>query len=622
MHLFWQKNVHDWWRVTTDRGDLFGEPEFDTATVSFEENGCRLCSMVTKDESGVTSRVDTLTNTAQMPLHIHRMTARFVLDGGEYDIYTQYNAWQNESVGAWHPLVTEIAASSESFRTGFGAAPFLVAWNRQTNRGVVFHLLPNGAWRMSARRAPLDGDGENSQIVIELGIDSCGLDVQLEAGESVQFPEVLYYETADRVGMDCFKLHRYCNKRFPERRLPVIYNTWMCCFDKVDYDIVAMQVPLAADVGAEYFVVDAGWFGNGTGWSSSTGDWQENTQTKFAGRLIDVAELVRSHGMQFGLWFEPERAGKDSQSLREHPSYYLKGNNGFYFLDFANPEARQYIYEQIAAQIEKYHVAFVKFDFNADLLFDDRRTSFMDYFKGYNRFLENLKTRFPQLYIENCASGGERLNLANLNLFESFWYSDCQSPYQGMRMIKDGLRRMPPQSFERWFVAQSANIAGAGKVQDKLLVCEDATWDHVAGAQFSFMEAFLSCGPLGISCDLSGLSEQAYEWLKAHIAHFKAERDFWRNAECRILTDTDSMLVLQYNDPDSYTIRLQAITSRVAQTRVRMYPQVPVGTTYRLQDGTQMSAEQLREVGVTLLQSLNYRADNRRMQEIVLTKEK
>ena len=187
-------------------------------------------------------------------------------------------------------------------------------------------------------------------------------------------------------------------------------------------------------------------------------------------------------------------------------------------------------------------------------------------------------------------------------------------------MIKDGMRRMPPQMFERWFVAQSAQFFGAGQVQNKLLVCEDGTWDHVAAAQPSYMEAFMSGGPIGLSCDLTGLSKEDYAWLKSHIAKFKAEREFWRTAECRILTDTGSVLVLQYNDSDFKTIRLQAITSKIAQTRLRMYPQVPAEYTYRTKDGTAISGSQLAAEGLTVMQSWGYRQDNRRMQEIVLEK--
>ena len=620
MSIFWQTTTHDWWRVITNHGDAFGETNFTENGASYVSDYCELSTVIEHDDTGVNNRVDTIKNTSNEPLHLNCLNVRFVLDGGEYEVYTQYNAWQSENLGAWQPLVTEIGASCDSFRTCLSSAPFMVVWNKQTNRGMVFHYLPDCAWKMSVLRTPLDGGGENSQIVVEMGPSCCGLDICLAPGESFKLPEVWYYETTNKLDMDAWRLHRYCHKRYPRRELPIIYNTWMCRFDNIDYDTVATQVALAAELGVEYFVIDAGWFGHGDGWSTSVGDWTENTTAKFAGRMAELAEYVRNKGMKFGLWFEPERVAKDSDTMREHPSYYLIGNVGFNFTDFANPEAREHTLNNVAATIEKYGVEFVKFDFNADLLFDKRRSSFFEYFKGYHAFLNALKQRFPTLYIENCASGGERLNLANIQEFDSFWYSDCQSAYIGMQMIKDGMKRMPPQLFDRWFVAQSAAVAGAGKVQDKLLACEDATWDHVASVQQSFMQAFMSAGAIGFSCDLSGLSEETFAWVKEYIANYKQERDYWKTVECRTLTDTGSMLVLQYNDADFNTVRVQAISSKTAQSRIRMYPQVPQDAMYQLKDGTTVSGKKLAEEGLTLIQSLDYRADNRRMQEIILTR--
>ncbi len=454
--LFSKAKVCDQWRVITNHGDLSGALSCEGEGCSFSNEWCALNSTVDTDENGVSLRRDALVNRGSASLRVACMTERFVLDGGEYEVYTQYNAWQNESIGRWQPLVTEVEARTESFRTSWAAAPFLALWNKQTNRGVAFHLIPNCSWRMSARRVPLEG--ENHQIVVEVGPDYCGLDLNVDVGAVVEFPEVVYYEFRDRTDMDCWKLHRYCHKRWPRQSMPVIYNSWMYRFDQVNYDVIQPQIAKAAEIGAEYFVIDAGWFGHDTNWSAAVGDWAENPKAAFCGRLIDVAEEVRRHGMKFGLWFEPERAAKDADAPREHPSYYLYSDNGYYFLDFANADAREYMLETIAKQIETYGVEFVKFDFNADMVFDARRTAFMEYFKGYHEFLRCLKERFPRLYLENCASGGERTNLSSLGDFGSFWPSDCQSPYVGLRIIKDSLKRMPPQAFERWAKSDRSHV--------------------------------------------------------------------------------------------------------------------------------------------------------------------
>ncbi len=619
MDLFEKNTSYDWWRVITDNGDLRGNADFNGDTASFSDGRCTLSSVVTSDESGVYSRCDTIKNVSGDTAYISCANMRFVLDGGEYDVYTQYNAWQNESCGMWQPLNTEVEARTESFRTSWASAPFVALWNKQTERGLAFHLLPDCSWRISVRRVPLPG--ENSQIVVELGPEYCGLNLQLGSGEELALPEVLYYEIHNRTDLDCWRLHRYCHRRWPRLSMPVIYNSWMYRFDQVNYDVIHSQIGKAAELGAEYFVIDAGWFGHNTSWSTAVGDWQENENAAFCGRLIEIAEEVRRHNMKFGLWFEPERASVAANAPKEHPEFYLRDNDEWCFLDFANPEACDYMLEILTEQLKKYDIKFVKFDFNADLVFDKRRTAFMDYFRGYRAFLRRLKERFPDLYIENCASGGERTNLTNLADFGSFWPSDCQSPYVGLRIIKDSIKRLPPQVLERWVVIQSLaefKPAYGASSADKLIACADGIWDHLSGVHRSFMEGFMTGGPIGFSCDLNALSDDAFDWLKQYVANFKAERQFWQTAECRILAETDSVLVLQYSDPAYRRVRLQVITERVAQSRIRVYPKLPETGVYSLENGNAVTAVELMQNGLTVEQARDYRAANYRMQEIVL----
>ncbi len=87
-------------------------------------------------------------------------------------------------------------------------------------------------------------------------------------------PQILSYEVRNKVDMDAWKIHHYMNQKYPRRELPVIYNTWLCRFEAITFENVANQIPLASELGAEYFVIDAGWFGKGGFWNCR-GDWEE-----------------------------------------------------------------------------------------------------------------------------------------------------------------------------------------------------------------------------------------------------------------------------------------------------------------------------------------------------------
>ena len=93
---------------------------------------------VITEDGGVFQRRDSLLNTGSTPLTLTHYRSRFALPGDAYDVYTQQSFWQNESRGAWAPLVTEVSVTSGGMYTSREGAPMLALWNRQSQRGIVF----------------------------------------------------------------------------------------------------------------------------------------------------------------------------------------------------------------------------------------------------------------------------------------------------------------------------------------------------------------------------------------------------------------------------------------------------------------------------------------------------
>jgi len=606
------------WNVFGDfphgRGDVSGTVVETDTGYCYANQDCRLTASLEKCLCGVFSRKDTFENVTDAPIKLRSLMSRFCYDGGEYDVYIQYNGWEHESIGGWQSLLAGAEIHSESVRNVVGAAPFLVVWNVQTNRGTAFHLLADGAWRIRVTRVPIGG-GKNL-IEVELGLDDRNLELQIAPGEKLELPEILCYEVRNRVDLDCWKLHRYFNDAYPRREMPVVYNTWLCTFSDLSYENVAKQIPLAQKLGAEYFTIDAGWFGNDPDWTRSIGDWFENEHAGFCGEMARVAQNVRDHGMKFGLWFEIERALMTSEAIQKHPSLFLE-YDGHGFLDFANPDARAYILELLTGMITKYGIEFIKFDFNKDMLFDVYRSSFTAYHQGYLTFIRELKARFPSLYLENCASGGQRMNLQNCRYFDSYWFTDNQSPYDGLTILKNTMLRMPSQLLERWVsVVSVPNIRTyLRKSASKVLSTNSATWEDVVGIDESYLKGFLTGGPMGFSCDLTKFSEEFFAEMCEFVAEFKKNRSFWMQADCRILTDTPSLLVLQYSDPKLDKIVLQAFSKQFTQLAAHIFPAIDPAAEYCLEDGTPLRRETLMEDGITLDIS-----DRNRMVSVVLSR--
>ena len=375
-------------------GEIMGKVQADGQTICNQSDAYKITCQYEKDENGVYTRNDVFKNISDKNISVSQLKSRFIFEGGEYEIYTQYCTWQTESSGMWQPLNTAISVGGASTRTIQDGAPFMALWNLQTQRGVAIHLVPNAAWEIKVMR--VGHLKQYTQLVVELGIADENFNVTLAPGEAISMPQLICYEFKNKLDMDCYKLHHYLHARYPRREMPVIYDTWMYCFDHVNYENIAKQISLAADLGVEYFFIDAGWFGKGKDWENSVGDWSENTTGAFCGRMIDIANEVRAAGMKFGLWIEPERAMPDSDSFKNHPEYYIQTDECC-FLDFANDEAREWMLGVIFDLIDRYGIEYLKDDYNANLYFDQYNTSFLKYYEGHKKFVKAIRDRYPDL---------------------------------------------------------------------------------------------------------------------------------------------------------------------------------------------------------------------------------
>ena len=590
MKVYKHTKSAEWlWNIKGSFGEFAAVVKSDSDSF-YAENGCiSVKTEILKYDNEVFVRKDTVKNISDKEVVLNSLSSKFTFDGGEYEVYSQANCWQNESEGEWQPLTTSVSAFSKSIRNASGAVPFMVLWSNQQNRGTVFHLKAYSAWEMRISR--IFTGGEVTLIEAEMGIYNDALSLKLNAGEEIELPEIIYYEALNKTDMDCFKLHSYLNKMYPRRELPVIYNSWLYKFDRFTYDDIINQIKKAKELGVEYFVIDAGWFGEGEEWGATRGDWNENQTFGFRGRMSEIAEEVRKCGMKFGFWLEPECASKTSEIVRKHPDYFLEGKNS-YFIDFANEEAKNYIFNKTCELIDRFGAGYVKFDFNDDLNYDKYGTGFTKYFSEYCNYIRKLRKRYPDLYIENCASGGMRMSVREGELFDGFWPTDNQSPYYSLRIFKDTLLRMPPQWMNGWIsVCSSEKFSyayGTGEMADKLFATNDATWTNVISVDFNYLEGFMKGRSVALSFDLTNLSEEIFEKLKAYIADFKKDRDFWKNAVCHIIVDTKTMLVLEFRNADFSKIEIVAFSGKSKQDNICVYPVIDKDAEYEM-DGKLIS---------------------------------
>lgn len=185
-------------------------------------------------------------------------------------------------------------------------------------------------------------------------------------------------------------------------------------------------------LAADYWWIDAGWFEGG--WPNGVGNWSIR-KDGFPNGLRPVSEAVKKLGMGFLLWFEPERVYQGTWLDREHPEWILRlPGSPRGLLDLGNEEARRWLTDHISGLIEREGINVYRQDFNMDPLPywraadppDRQGMAEIRHVEGLYAFWDELLQRHPGLIIDNCASGGRRIDLETVSRSVVLWRTDYQ----------------------------------------------------------------------------------------------------------------------------------------------------------------------------------------------------
>ena len=191
------------------------------------------------------------------------------------------------------------------------------------------------------------------------------------------------------------------------------------------------------------------------------------------------------------------------------------------------------------------------------------------------------------------------MELEQARYFDSFWFTDNQSPYEGLTIIKNSLRRLPPYILERWLalVSRDGFVPAYGTDNEiRTLATNNGTWDSVVSVTDEYVKGFFSGGSVGLSCDLTKLEKDFKNSIREFIVKYKKERDFWMNASARILCDTDLFLAVQYEY--NKKIKVVVISFVTKQDSFTVYPVVE-NKDYTV-NGEKKTYKELKEDGITI----------------------
>jgi len=243
---------------------------------------------------------------------------------------------------------------------------------------------------------------------------------------------------------------------------PVIFNDYMNCLNADP--TTGKELPLitaAARAGCDYYVIDAGWYAEtNENWWDSVGAW-EPSRTRFAGGLESLIQTIRSEGMIPGIWLEPEVAGINSPLKTKPDDWFLQEHrkriidNGRFLLDFRNPEVRNYMHSVVDRLVDSYGAGYLKLDYNdsacgTDLHAESAGQGLLEHNRAVAAWVKELRDRHPNLVVENCGSGGCRMDYAMLSQAQIQSSSDQEDYKKYPAILVGELAAVLPEQLGIW----------------------------------------------------------------------------------------------------------------------------------------------------------------------------
>lgn len=299
--------------------------------------------------------------------------------------------------------------------------------NLECGTAMLWQIENNGSWNWELSAAGgkvyLQLSGPNDQ---ENGWFKC-----LKAGErfttvysAVAFVDGGFDEAVAQMTQYRRAIRR---KNWDNEKLGVIFNDYMNCLmgDPTTEKLLPL-IDAAAEAGCEYFCIDCGWYSDGPWWDG-VGEWLPATK-RFPGGLKEPLDYIRKKGMIPGLWLEIEVMGVECPLAKKVPKdwfFQRHGepviDHGRYQLDFRNPEVVAHANRVIDRLVNEYGAGYIKMDYNINGGVGTERDadSFGDGLLSHNRaylaWLDGVFAKYPDLAIENCGSGGMRMEYALLS---------------------------------------------------------------------------------------------------------------------------------------------------------------------------------------------------------------
>lgn len=321
-----------------------------------------------------------------------------------------------------------------------------------------------------------------------------------------------------------------------EQELPIIFNEYCTTWGCPSHENICAILDAIKDKGFSYFVIDCGWYKQeGVPWDVAMGDYLVSKEL-FPDGLDKTVDAIKAHGMKPGIWFEIDNVGEKAESYQK--TEHLLTRNGVplttsmrRFWDMRQDWVQNYLEERVIGTLEKYGFSYMKMDYNdtigvgcdgAESLGEGLRQNM----EASLAFIRKVKERIPDFILENCSSGGHKLEPLMMSECSMASFSDAHE-CEEIPIIAASLHRVIlPRQSQIWAVIRG-----------------DDSPKRIA---YSVAATFL--GRMCLSGDVTKLTVQQWDVIDRGIAFYKKAAPIIKDGFSRLYGPK----VLNYRHPEGW----------------------------------------------------------------------
>lgn len=391
-----------------------------------------------------------------------------------------------------------------------GFFPYLVMEDRRSDIFWGAMLAHNASWQMEVYRR-----GDNISISGGLADREFGHWVKnVEAGGSLTSPEAIL-SVCRGGGIDWISQRMTASMEAAadqgpecEQELPVIFNEYCTTWGCPSHENISAILDAIQGRGFSYFVIDCGWYKeDGVPWDVSMGDYEVSKEL-FPDGLEQTTKAIREHGLRPGIWFEIENVGEKARAYQD-TDHLLKRDGRVLttsmrrFWDMRDPWVQDYLSDKVIKTLNRYGFEYMKIDYNdtiglgcdgAESLGEGLRQNM----EASAEFIDKVKEQVPGIILENCSSGGHRLEPLMMGKCSMASFSDAHECEEIPIIAANLHRAILPRQSQIWAVIRNT--------------------DSLKRIAYSVANTFL--GRMCLSGDVLELSESQWKVIEDGIAFY------------------------------------------------------------------------------------------------------